>query len=89
MIKETTFHVKFYLKSGREKQAVIEDDGLSINDLRQSIQTAIDEDDYYVVFNIIDDEWTVIKADRIEAFSIIDAGRDSAKVADWGGFDFK
>lgn len=89
MISETTFHIRFYFKSGRDKQVIIEDDGMSLNDLRESIQQAIDEDDYYVVHSILDDEWTVIKADRIEAFSIIDAGADSAKVAGWGGFDFK
>lgn len=88
MIKETTFKVVFNLTHGFTEEAVIEDDGLALNDLREDIQRAINDDEYYILYDVVDDKWIVVKAKSIQSFSIKDLGKDGPRLVS-EGFMFK
>lgn len=74
MIEKTMYAIKFYLAHGHVIEIVTEDEGLTKDDFRQDIQTAIDEDNYYIAHDVINDCWEVIKAKCIQAFAIKDVG---------------
>jgi hypothetical protein len=66
-------------------EAVIEDDGLSVVEVKSEIEEMINEDGLYTLKNIINDEWIVLQGSRIDAFGIADLGENYLN----GGFDIK
>lgn len=68
--------IKFYMSSGSVIDAVIESDGVSLDSIRIDIQQTIDNDETYVLHNVIDDSWIVLQGNKIEALNILDLGED-------------
>lgn len=82
------FMLKFYLDSGSIVEALIEDEGLSLADVREDVVNTINDEGIYTMLNVLDDEWIVVQGDKIEAFSIKDTGEQGLKLAQ-EGFIFK
>lgn len=82
------FKLRFYISSGSVIEAIIENDGLSLSDVRKDIENSINEDAIYTLLNVLDDEWIVLQGCHIEAFSVKDLGQTGLKVAQ-EGFVFK
>lgn len=82
------FKLRFYLDSGATIEALIEDEGLSLADVRQDIVDTINEEGIYTLLNALNNEWIVVQGNKIEAFSIEDVGQIDINVAQ-EGFTFK
>lgn len=79
------FQIKLHLSSGSTVEAVIEDDGLSVVEVKDEIEDMINEDGLYTLKNIINDEWIVVQGSRIDAFGLTDLGENYLSE----GFDIK
>lgn len=82
------FKLRFYLDSGAIVEALIEDEGLSLADVRQDIVDTINDEGIYTLLNVMNDEWVVVQGNKIEAFSVKDTGQNGLKYA-LEGFMFK
>lgn len=82
------FKLKFCLDSGSTVEALIEDEGLSLAEVKQDIVDTINDEGIYTLLNILNDEWIVVQGNKIEAFSIKDTGQNGLKHA-LEGFMFK
>jgi hypothetical protein len=72
----TFLQLKFYLSLGTQIDAIVESDGVSLDFFRMEIQSTIDNDETYVLRNVIDDAWVIVQARHVLAFSIIDLGEN-------------
>ncbi len=70
------YQLRFHLSSGYTLEAVIADDGLSVSDIRDTIDETINDDGTYTLLNVINEEWIIVQGGRIEAFGIIDLGEN-------------
>jgi hypothetical protein len=77
--------LKFYLSSGLILESIVQDDGLSAADFRNTIEETINDDGTYTLLNIVNEEWIIIQGNRIDAFGIIDLGENYLTE----GFDIK
>lgn len=82
------FKLRFYLDSGAIVEAIIEDDGLSLADLKQDLIDTINDEGIYTLLNILSNEWIVVQGNKIEAFAIEDIGEEGLKLGQ-EGFIFK
>lgn len=82
------FKLKFYLDSGSTVEALIEDEGLSLADVRQDIVDTINDEGIYTLLNVLSNEWIIVQGNKIEAFSIEDLGKEGLKLMQ-EGFIFK
>lgn len=82
------FKVSFYLSSGTVLEALIEDEGLLVSDVRDAVDATINDGGTYTILNVLNNEWVIIQGNRIDAFSIQDLGPQGLKLAD-EGFIFK
>ncbi len=82
------FKLRFYLDSGATVEALVEDEGLSLANVKQDIVDTINEEGIYTLLNVLNSEWIVVQGNKIEAFSIKDAGQQGLQLAQ-EGFTFK
>lgn len=82
------FEFTFHMKGGLTLKVICADDGLSMDEWRNDIEKCIYEELYYTTYDVIEDEWTVINAKKILAFSIKDVGPNYIQQSE-EGFDFK
>lgn len=82
------FKLKFCLDSGSIVEALIENEGLSLADVRQDVVDTINDEGIYTLLNVLSNEWIVVQGNKIEAFSIEDLGQEGLKLAQ-EGFIFK
>lgn len=88
MIEKTIFEFTFHLKGGLTLKIISADDGLTMDQWRSDIEQCIEDEQYYTTYDVMEDEWTVVNARKILAFSIKDVGPDYMEQSE-EGFDFK
>ena len=88
MMVKTMFVFTFHLKGGLTIKVKSEDEGLSMDQWRSDIESCIEDEEYYTVHDVIEDEWTVLNARKILAFSIKDVGAGYEE-SEEEGFSFK
>lgn len=88
MMEKTRFVFTFHLKKGLTLKVTSEDDGLSMDQWRSDIESCIEDEEYYTVHDVIENEWTVVNARKILAFSIKDIGPGDEEPEE-EGFSFK
>lgn len=88
MMVKTMFVFTFHLKGGLTLRVTSEDEGLLMDQWRSDIESCMEDKEYYTVHDVIEDEWTIINARKILAFSIKDIG-SSHKEPEEEGFSFK
>lgn len=88
MMEQTIFVFTFHLKGGLTLKVTSEDDGLTMDQYRSDIEQCIEDKQYYTVHDIVEDEWTIINAREILAFSIKDIGPNYEE-SEEEGFSFK
>lgn len=88
MIEKTRFAFVFYLKNAPVIEIVTEDEGLTMDQFRSDIEQCMEDEQYYTMHDIIEDEWTIINARKIIAFKIKDVGAGYDPNSE-EGFQFK